>query len=188
MKVGTKSLLFGVHQVFLHPMFVFAGWFKLYGWPNWKELICICIHDWGYWGCDDMDGPEGEQHSLWAAEIVGKRWDINQYGSDLSWYFLCLYHSRFYVYKTIKEVKETAPWIDTTKSRPSKLCWADKLGSALYPPWLWVLLGTLTGEIKEYMYCMKHRDFIQESNPFKYFRVYRDKIVPELLKENGLIL
>ncbi len=173
MKMGTKSLLFGVHQFFIHPIFVFWGWKKLYGWPNWKDLICIVIHDWGYWGCGDMDGVEGENHSELGAGLAFDYLDNHGESEFLDYYTLVLLHSRFYAKKM--------------RTTPSKLCWADKLGSALYPTWLWVLLGTLTGEIKEYMYCMKHRDFIQESNPFKYFKVYRDKIVPELLKENGLL-
>ncbi len=178
MKVGTKSLWFGVHQVFIHPLFVLWGWKKLYGWPNWKEMVCIIIHDWGYWGCADMDGDEGERHPRWAAQIACRLFDKQiDLGTHSEWewnyYDLCLLHSRFYAKKVCR--------------KPSKLCWSDKLGSALYPPWLWVLLGTLTGEIKEYMEAMKHRDRIQETNPFKYFKVYRDKVVPDLLKEHGVI-
>jgi len=26
---------------------------------DWKEIICIFIHDWGYWFCADMDGEDG---------------------------------------------------------------------------------------------------------------------------------
>lgn len=192
MKIGTKSLLFGVHQVFLHPLFVFVAWIKLYGWPNWKEIVCIVIHDWGYWGCGDMDGEEGERHTKWAAlkalkyldgcnlelailKAMGPERDYSLFENS-KYYYLCLCHSRFLSEKLGKT--------------PSKLCWADKLGSALYPPWLWVLLGTLTGEIKEYMGVMKHKECIkiEGTNPFKYFLVYRDKVVPELLKENGLFL
>lgn len=186
MKIGTKSLLFGVHQIFLHPLFVLWGWKKLYGWPNWRELVCIIIHDWGYWGCADMDGKEGERHPVWAALWAGgnlngwygvePRRDALKKGflKQNNYYNeLCLFHSRFLA-KKLNIV-------------PSKLCWADKLGSALYPPWLWVLLGTLTGEIKEYMESPKHKETIQETNPFKYFKVYREKVVPALLKEHGVI-
>lgn len=192
MKIGTKSLLFGVHQIFLHPFFVFWGWHKLYGWPNWKEFVCILFHDWGYWGCGDMDGEEGDQHTLFGAHLArkyfhgGKGATFNYFKNvaihieenmfSIQYYTtLCLYHSRFYSKKF--------------KQQPSRLCWADKLGSALYPPLLWVLLGTLTGEIKEYMGVMKHKDCIQiqGTNPFEYFRVYRDKVVPSLLKEHGVI-
>lgn len=178
MKIGTKSLLFGVHQVFLHPLFVFAGWVKLYGLPNWKELICIIIHDWGYWGCGDMDGIQGSHHPYWAADIISMNIGLEgfEFNPKSKYYWLCLLHSRFLSKRL--------------EMKPSKLCWADKLGSALYPPWLWVLFGTLTGEIKEYMGVMKHKDCIKikGTNLFKYFKVYRDKVVPELLRENGLKL
>jgi hypothetical protein len=175
MKIGTKSLLFGVHQFLIHPLFVLWGWVKLYGWPNWKELICIIIHDWGYWGCADMDGEEGENHTKWAANTALKFLDTSDdICSYWFWYRdLCLFHSRFFAQKT--------------KNKPSRLCWADKLGSALYPAWLWVFLGTMTGEIKEYMESMKHKERITETNPFRYFKVYRDEVVPDLLKEHGIL-
>jgi hypothetical protein len=182
MKIGTKSLLFGVHQFLLHPLFVFWGWVKLYGWPNWKEFVCIIIHDWGYWGCANMDGDEGEMHPEWASDIayhlfdkkkIPKDWIVVR-GSLIARYStLCLYHSRFLTRQRNGE--------------PSRLCWADKLGSALYPIWLWVLLGTLTGEIKEYMEAMKHKERITETNPFEYFKVYKYKVVPDLLKEHGFL-
>lgn len=33
MKVGTKSVLFGAHCFFIHPVFVAIAWIKLFGWP-----------------------------------------------------------------------------------------------------------------------------------------------------------
>ncbi len=175
MKVGTKSLLFGVHQVFLHPLFVFVGWVKLYGWNFkkhgyvwWKVIVCIVIHDWGYWGCSNMDGKEGEKHQTWAADWVKR----NIPCTTLKYWYLCLFHSRFHARKC--------------RIPPSELCWADKVGSSLYPPWLWVVLARLTGELKEYMDTPKHKERIQETNPFKYFKIYRDKVVPDLLREHGV--
>ena len=129
MKAGTKSLLFGVHQVIWHPITVLIAWWKLYGRPNWKELICIIIHDWGYWGAPNIDGEEGEEHPKWAAVLAGK-WLGYEY------YLLCLCHSRHYARKT--------------GLKPSILCWADKL-SILYDPW-WLYLprAWMSGELKEY--------------------------------------
>ena len=73
MQVGTKSLLFGVHQIFWHPLTVTLAWKELYKtWPSWKEFVCIFIHDWGYWGCPNMDGEEGENHPVWAAKFAAK--------------------------------------------------------------------------------------------------------------------
>lgn len=68
MTTGTKSLLFGVHQFLWHPLTVLLAWVYLYrSFPNPKELLCIFVHDWGYWGCPNMDGPEGERHPERAA-------------------------------------------------------------------------------------------------------------------------
>jgi hypothetical protein len=72
MRVGTKSLLFGVHQVFIHPIFVTMAWIKLYGLPTWKEFICIVVHDWGYWSRKDIDGDEGKSHPELGAKLAGK--------------------------------------------------------------------------------------------------------------------
>lgn len=129
LKVGTKSLLFGVHQIIWHPITVLVAWIKLYGRPTWKELICIIIHDWGYWGSPNMDGEEGERHPEFAAKIAGKL-----FGDE--YYDLCLLHSRHYA--------------RNAKREPSKLCWADKL-SILYDPW-WLYLprSIMSGELKEY--------------------------------------
>ncbi len=129
MKVGTKSILFGVHQFILHPIGVFIAWCKLYGLPNFKELICIITHDWGYWGLPNMDGVEGKNHPEFAAKFA-KKWFGQEY------YDLCLYHSRSYALKDNKE--------------PSKLCWADKLCIKYNPWWIYVPLSILTGEIYEY--------------------------------------
>ena len=129
MKMGTKSLVCGTHQIFWHPFTVFLAWHELYGWPSWKETICIAMHDTGYIGCPDMDGPCGENHPLLGARIAGKL-----FGKE--YHDLCLYHSR------------------TTASKynisPSALCWADKLSIKWEPNWFYLFRATLSGEIKEY--------------------------------------
>ena len=33
MRVGTKSVLFGVHAVWIHPFFVAWAWWRLFGFP-----------------------------------------------------------------------------------------------------------------------------------------------------------
>lgn len=71
MKVGTKSLLFGVHQFIWHPITVARAWRRLHRkWPTLAECICIFVHDWGYWGCNDMDGPEGKNHPKLGARLA----------------------------------------------------------------------------------------------------------------------
>ena len=135
MQTGTKSLLFGVHQIFYHPLSVYLAWLELYGFPNLKETICIIIHDWGYFGKENMDGPEGETHPEWAAKWAHKYLDSS---GDSRYHDLCLYHSRTTAAKHGVE--------------PSKLCWADKLSCRYDPWWLYIARGMLTGEIKEYRY------------------------------------
>ncbi len=133
MKIGTKSLLFGLHQFAVHPFFVGLAWVKLYHkLPNWKEAVCIVIHDWGYWQAADIDGEEGENHPFRPASWVH---DYLDKGYDWRYYELCFFHSRTMAKKWGEKV--------------SPLCAADKLGSALTPVWLMVLMGKLSSELKE---------------------------------------
>jgi len=130
MKVGTKSVLFGAHCFVLHPWFVAIAWIKLYGFPFDPRIwIAFFVHDLGYWGKPNMDGPEGETHVELGAKIMGvfgKEW------SDFS-----MYHSRYYAKKN--------------SAQPSKLCFADKLSFSLTPAWLYLPLTAATGEINEYL-------------------------------------
>ncbi len=134
MKTGTKSLLFGVHQIFWHPITVLLAWIELYGFPNWKECICIVIHDWGYWGSPNMDGVEGEKHPEYASNIATRYLDTDTY--PFKYTFLCINHSRHYA------LRHTMG--------PSKLCWADKLSIKYDPWWLYLPRAWLSGELKEY--------------------------------------
>lgn len=128
--VGTKSLLFGVHQFLVHPITVALAWKKLYGeWPTWREMFCIIVHDWGYWGKPNMDGIEGEMHPCKGAKIAGKL--LGQ-----EYFDLCILHSRHYA-KLIGR-------------KPSKLCWADKYCVQYEPMRFYLLRARLTGELKEY--------------------------------------
>ena len=127
--VGRRSLLFGVHQFLWHPWTVYQAWRRLYGRPNWREAVCIVIHDWGYWFAPNIDGPEGQRHPEWGARIA-RRWLGDAYGD------LVLYHSRHYARLHGKA--------------PSKLCWADKLSILYEPKWFYLLRATLSGEIREY--------------------------------------
>ena len=88
MTVGTKSVLYGAHCFFLHPWFVAAAWWKLYGFP-WDPRLWVAffVHDLGYLGKPNMDGPEGERHVELGAQIM------SVFG--LEWANFSLYHSRF---------------------------------------------------------------------------------------------
>lgn len=146
MTVGTKSLVCGVHQVVIHPFFVLVAWIWLYGLPNLSELVCIVIHDWGYWGKSNMDGPEGETHPEFGARLarllLDRRFYLFKNGKLLTvvqrydYYNLCLLHSRHYSRRY--------------NAMPSRLCWADKLSVAFEPWWLYLPRAILSGEINEY--------------------------------------
>lgn len=158
MKIGTKSVLFGAHAFWLHPWFVAIGWWILYGFP-WDPRLWVAffVHDLGYWGKPNMDGPEGERHVHWGAQVMGtlfdaRRWDHpwwarpiswlcnrvwGEYAFQHSWFRFCFYHSRFMA----KDYQEPV----------SKLCFADKLALVLTPWWLYLPMVNLTGEIHEYM-------------------------------------
>jgi len=137
MKIGTKSVLYGVHCFLLHPIFVFWAWWRLYGFPFDPRLwIAFFVHDLGYWGKANMDGDEGERHVEFGAKVMGI------FGKK--WHDFSLYHSRFYAKKY--------------NANYSKLCVADKLAITLEPTWLYLLRANLTGEINEYMAAAKNND------------------------------
>ncbi len=143
MRVGTKSLLFGVHAFWLHPFMVALAWWKLYGFPLDPRLwAAFFLHDIGYWGCETMDGPDGKWHPTLGAEVMGRLFD-RAFHPDWEWFTCC--HSRWYANRFGRRV--------------SRLCVADKLALELVPRWLYLTLATLTGEIHEYMSECPHKDF-----------------------------
>lgn len=163
MRVGSKSILFGAHCFFIHPWFVALAWWRLFGFP-WDPRLWVAffVHDLGYWGKPNMDGPEGETHPELGGRIMGGLFD-SIYGSrkywgffikthlqrifripfgrlpdyDATWKNFTIYHSRSYARKHGASI--------------SKLCIADKLAISLTPYWLYIPLATLSGEIEEYM-------------------------------------
>jgi len=147
MKIGTKSVLYGAHCFFIHPWFVFAAWWKLYGFPFDPRLwVAFFVHDLGYWGKPNMDGKEGETHVVWGARVMLRLFDKKRKDGtpeDLTWYEFCLLHSRYYAKQLEKQ--------------PSKLCYADKLAICLEPAWFYLFRVNLSGEIKEYMALAKTR-------------------------------
>jgi hypothetical protein len=175
MNIGTKSLLFGVHQFLLHPLFVAWAWHKLYGFPRNPRLwVAFAIHDWGYWGRRELDGPEGQKHPEWAAWKMWKWFDRVYPGCEYGiadgpvrgarWHDFCLYHSR------IRAKTDGQPF--------SRLCVADKLAVTLYPEWLYLLLGKATGEIYEYMDSARSGVYrfmdLDARDPAEFFRAARE--------------
>ena len=130
MKVGTKSLLFGAHNIIIHPVLVFIAWWRLYGFPFDPRLwIAFLVHDWGYFGKSDMDGSEGETHVELGARIMrifGRRWEE-----------FARHHSRYYSRRD--------------GVQPSQLCYADNLALCCEWPRLSLVRTRITGELCEYM-------------------------------------
>jgi len=138
MRIGTKSVLFGAHCFFLHPFFVARAWYELYGFPLDPRLwVAFFVHDFGYFGKPNMDGPEGETHVEFGAGIMRKL-----FGDK--WGDFCLYHSRYYAKKHDKD--------------PSQLCFADKLSFAYTPRWIYLPMVSMTGEINEYLQNAQRSD------------------------------
>lgn len=150
MKLGTKSLLFGVHQFLWHPITVLWAWRKLYGaWPNWWETIAILCHDLGYWGKPDMDGEEGREHPYGGAKLAAficrSLWHCF-HPSAPNWGAELVYDEVFDF--TLGHSRELAKRRGVA---PSRLCWADKYCVCVEPRWMYLLRAKASGEIHEYM-------------------------------------
>ena len=151
MKIGTKSVLFGAHQFLIHPWFVAWGWWTLYGFPFDPRLwVAFFVHDLGYIGKPNMDGPEGETHPRLGARVMAVLFDyfdrtfrFSDGGPIGTGGLFALLHSRYYA-KSLGQ-------------QPSRLCMADKLAISLTPAWLYLPMVRATGEIHEYMAHAKHR-------------------------------
>lgn len=153
MKIGTKSVLYGVHCFFIHPWFVALAWWKLYGFPkDWRMWVAFFVHDLGYIGKPNMDGPEGETHPDFGADFMHIFFDfhggyVRKRGTDeekyayqpptWDWYEFTRYHSRYLAKKHGKPF--------------SRLCVADKLAIVVTWNWLYMLQVRLSGEIHEYL-------------------------------------
>lgn len=149
MKLGTRSLLFGVHQFIWHPFTVWRAWCHIYRRrPTWRQAICIVVHDWGYWGCAEMDGPEGELHPYRGAAIAHALLDKD---GSREWETFCLGHSR-----TMSRILGI---------QTSRLCPADKLSIAFDPAWFYLIRARATGELAEYRKNSDARGFITAAAP-----------------------
>lgn len=160
LSVGTRSVLYGAHCWWIHPWFVALGWWRLYGF---RRVTCsgsgvstslldprlwvsFAVHDLGYLGKPNMDGPEGEEHPELGAKIMGLAFDYsrllwmeNGWGRinlRACWYDFSRYHSRFLAKRDGQHY--------------SLLCIADKQAIAETPSWMYVPMVRATGEISEY--------------------------------------
>jgi len=138
--IGTRSLLLGVHCWCLHPLFVAAAWWQLYGPPTDPRLwIAFLVHDWGYWSSPDMDGDQGQRHPERGGQIMARL-------CGPAWGDFTRLHSRYYARLAGRPV--------------SPLCAADKLATVLYPWWLYGSLARLSGELVEYLDLANQHGFM----------------------------
>ena len=154
MKTGTKSVLYGVHQFAIHPLFVLLAWRQLYGFP-WDPRVwaCAVLHDLGYIGKAEMDSDDGERHVEWGAWAAGALFGRR-------WYEFCLGHSRHYARR------EGVP--------VSRLCYADKLAIVLCPAWLYLPLARLSGELSEYRLIADRAGFVPQCESDRSWKLWLD--------------
>lgn len=181
MKVGTRSVLFGAHCFAIHPWFVALAWWKLYGFPRDPRLwVAFFVHDLGYWGKPNMDGPEGETHPELGASLMC-RWfdrkadtrrhcDCHDATGFWTWRDFALCHSRFYARRYGLHI--------------SRLCVADKLATCLTPRWVYLPAVLLSGEWREYvaMFYDRKSKYAGEGPADKYESRQRRGFWPDLLE------
>jgi hypothetical protein len=143
MRIGTKSVLFGVHQFVLHPVLIAVGWWKEYGVRRVsidalhsthlfdpRLWLAFVVHDLGYLGKPNMDGEEGEAHPEFGARFMRRL-----FGE--AWGDFVLLHSRYYAKRQRLPV--------------SALAIADKWVIVIEPSWLYLPRAWATGELAEYL-------------------------------------
>ena len=147
MRVGTKSVIFGVHAILVHPFFVAYAWSRLFEFPWDPRLwLAFVVHDVGYLGKSNMEGPEGQQHVVLGGRIMG-------WLCGAEWRDFVLGHSRHRAERVGKKY--------------SKLCLADKLAFVLTPAWLYLPMARLSGELREYMRVSSERQLGGRVNNFE---------------------
>jgi len=198
MKIGTKSVLFGVHAFWWHPIMVAIAWIRLYGFPfDIRIWIAFFVHDLGYFGKPNMDGPDGETHPEFGAKVMGFfdyrfmilsiRFIYKNYPEYTNLGYKSVFE--FNGYTLIK--RNTHFWHNfclyhsrfyskKVGAFPSKLCFADKLSVCYDPKWFYILRGVLSGEIYEYIKNNDHskRAFVE------CYRLFVKKYVAEIKDQN----
>lgn len=179
MRVGTKSLLFGVHQILWHPITVALAWKRVYTrWPNWWECVAIFCHDLGYWGKKDMDGPDGITHPYGGAVVAHLASEFiarhilryrREVAQNIGWKAagLCLTHSFGYCEHW------NASRGGLLKLPLGRLAFPDKVCVLYDPRWFYLLRGRLSGEIYEYM---QNAPAKVSGRPATWLRWYRSKV------------
>ena len=148
MKVGTKSLIFGCHQFLWHPLTVALAYRRLFRvWPDFYGWLCILFHDWGYWGCADIDGKKGKLHPMKGAFIVGRLvyWFERLKGNSEILAGIMAFHQaeRCMLHSGSVARDYCLP--------PSDICWADKYSIFCEPGWFYLIRTAFSGELDEFI-------------------------------------
>ncbi|MFX1340841.1 MAG: HD domain-containing protein [Promethearchaeota archaeon] len=70
MTEGTISVLLAEHNI-IHSILVIIAWKKLYGkMPKFWQIVCIFLHDIGYFGRNFMTEKNIENHEILGAKIA----------------------------------------------------------------------------------------------------------------------
>lgn len=163
LSVGTRSVLWGVHQFLWHPLTVGFAWRRLYGvWPDRWEWAAIFFHDLGYVGCTDMDGPSGKDHPEDGAYA-------------LSALFYCLGVAGYLRAQTSCELilGHSRSFAEKHRFKVSALCDPDKASILFDPAWFYWLRATLSGEIFEYRRREEARKGLKFSSCWQWLQSYR---------------
>lgn len=163
MKVGTKSVLFGVHAFWWHPITVALAWRKVHGrWPGILEWIAIFTHDLGYWGKENMDGKEGLRHPVAGALLAYKLaywWTLvccflvsgrlKHKVPRLSWACFRAKANAWHTYSIA--LRHSRTYSRIMGSPVSELFLPDKVSVLYDPVWFYLLRASLSGEHWEYI-------------------------------------
>lgn len=167
MKIGTKSLLFGVHQCLWHPFTVWLAWIRVHRrLPGFVTCLCILLHDVGYWGCDNLDGPQGKRHPYRGARYVRNivRFLTGSLVKSDAAYDLCIYHS------------SSVAYLDGRT--PSPLYLPDKVSILCEPGWFYMFRAWLSGELSEYV--DNSPAFVGTRGSWPWYHWYRGLILSKL--------
>lgn len=166
MRVGTKSILFGVHQFVWHPITVYVAYCKVHHrLPTLWETVGIICHDWGYWGCADMDGPDGINHPRAGAQIAARICGLFSNAAAWDVYFFCLYHSSHFA--------------SSCGAPTSELYLPDKVCILYDPARFYLFRARLSGELDEYV----RREALKQQRTFtdeEWLESYRAIITKKL--------
>ncbi len=203
MTVGTKSVLFGVHQFIWHPATVVLAWRRLYGrWPGLYEFIAIACHDLGYIGCTDMDGPSGRRHPVRGAVIAaGIVRVISTAYLFFSWVWFDFRSGSEYAFRhRFRQARDAAGnvarsvfWLSLLHSShtaekwgapPSALCWADKASIFYEPAWFYIFRAKLSGELWEVIHNAPPE--LEALPPVFWFNWYRRRVQTKIYLKLGL--